>query len=247
MLHFVSLTMVAFFAPTARLPDGKQVSFYGRGPPVVFSSGLFGMMPRRLYTRLFRNLKQRATLVVLDDVAPVTAQVVSDVADTLGVDAVGFFSHSSIDASILDSPRVHRAVICDPVVLPEVDMTGLTPVSASGTVPTLVLRAGMAYDDVAGSVGIPEIISPSFDAPVIEETYEGVGHADMLDDTWAELGPRVLPWMRGVSTPTTTVPFAEWSSLPDAMRGAREARATYRDWIANQTLAHLLSNDTTKK
>ena len=224
---------LAFWNPTVRLADGKRVSLHGSGPPVLFSSGLFGLMPRRLYTKLFREMRNDLTLVVLDDARPVTEDVLAAVTQALAVDRVGFFSHSSIDTAILDSPLVERAVLCDPVVLPTVSMEGLSAPVVSGA-PSLVLRAGTAYD--ASRTQIPEFITPQFVNGAEVKTYENVGHADVLDDTWADLGPRVLPWMAGASA--ERVPFAEWTG--STRKGdLASTRAEYRAWIARHVASFL--------
>jgi hypothetical protein len=238
-------TAAAFLAPTVKLPDsGQTLSLHGSGPPVVFSSGLFGLMPRRLYTKLFALLGDHVTLAVLDDAAPVTATVVEGAADALGAEQVGFLAHSSFDAAILASKRVRRSVLCDPVVLPELDLrSGLTSPRVTARGDVLQLRAGHAYDGAGGQAPIPEFLSPTLASTAVATrvTLPEMGHADLLDDPWAELGPRVLPWMRGASAPA--VPFGEWTFQRGRGRDeVREARAAYRARVAELARAHLLDD-----
>ena len=230
--------LTAFLTPTVRTPAGHRVSLHGTGPPVVFSSGLFGTMPRQLYTELFRRLSTDVTLVVPEGIGPVTAEVIDDVADALAVDRVGFLSHSSIDASLLDSDRIQTAVLCDPVVMPKLDWTrgGLVAPDASPNFPVLVLKAERAYDK--DTPGIPEMISPNIlNDDLRERTFETVGHADLLDDTWAEVGRRTIPWMKGADAPVAA--FDVWSF--DARRKTSELRDTYRRDVADEILNHVLN------
>ena len=230
---------------TLRLPSsGQEVSLFGRGPPTMFSSGLFGLMPRRLYTRLFSDLMPRTTLVVLNDARPVTRRTFEDTADSLGVETLGFFSHSAIDGSILESPRVERAVVCDPVVVPRIPFLPPPPpprssalVAGSFPVRTLVVRAGQAYDP-AVTTPIPEFLFPLVMTDARIETFPNVGHADLLDDAWADLGPRTIPWMRG--TAVQRAPFAEWT----VQRPDRAAlRDDYRRQVAEMALEHLVGEE----
>ena len=36
-----------FFNPSVKLSNGRTVTLNGRGPPVLFSTGLFGTMPEQ--------------------------------------------------------------------------------------------------------------------------------------------------------------------------------------------------------
>lgn len=232
----LALTSSFLTTPSVRTESGVRVTLHGTGPPVVFSSGLFGTMPRQLYTELFRHLSSDVTLAVAERVGPVTAATVEEIADALAVERIAFLSHSSIDSVILDSSRVQSAVLCDPVVLPNVDWTrgGLVAPESTPDFPVRVLRAERAY---APETGIPEMISPSIqDGVVSERTFAAMGHADLLDDTWAELGRQALPWMKGATPPLTS--FGDWSL--DARRKASELRADYRREVADDVVRHLL-------
>ena len=228
------IAVYAFMTPTLRLENGQRISLHGSGPPVVFSSGLFGLMPRRLYTSLFKLLKRDMTLVVLEDVAPITSDVITDITNTLSVDKVGLLTHSSIYSEILNSGEVEAAVLCDPVVLPVLDMMqgGLVPPETEPDFPIVVLKAEKAYS----SSGIPNMISPRLKTSH-DVTFMDVGHADLLDDTWADLGPRMLPWMKGIEVPKTG--FRTWSLDARSKSGVR--RAEYRRDVANEIIDHLVN------
>lgn len=234
----LTLSTVAFFTPTMTLREsGDRISLYGSGPPVLFSSGLFGTMPRRIYSDLFKLLTRNVTMVVLDSPSPVTARTVADVTATLAVDRVGFLSHSSLDSNILASAHISSAVLCDPVVLPPLTsvMAGTSPQFAPAF-DVLAVQAQLAYD--ADRPGIPAFISPSCPHATVVRVPD-VGHADLLDDMWADLGPRVLPWMSGGRR--ATIPFEEWSYTGQRRTDAdlREQRQLYRTRVATAAIRHM--------
>ncbi len=195
----------------------------------MFSSGLFGLMPRRLYTDLFSELMPHVTLVVLNDLRPVTRDIVEEVAETLAVETIAFFSHSALDGSVLSSPVLHGAVLCDPVILPSPILPFGGPV-----VRPLVLRAGRAYE---GSGGMPDFLFPKVESTMV--TFEDMGHADVLDDRWASLGSTVIPWMKG---PVRT--RSDFRSWPEQNQTSLEdSRRTYRSQLAQRAIDHLLDQD----
>ena len=69
-------------------------------------------------------------------------------------------------------------------------------------------------------------------------TFDDVGHADLLDDTWAEWGTRAIPWMRGVVS--RVADFDGWS-LDEVRGGPRRVRQAYRRDVARLAAAHLLA------
>ena len=191
----------------------------------MFSSGLFGLMPRQLYTDLFRILKENVTLVVLEDVAPVNAKTFDCAADALAVDKLGFLSHSSFDKEILASDRVKAAVLCDPVVVPQWSTFwgGFKgPTNVENDVPMRILKASRAY----GFNGIPDFIGIEADSVRV---FDNCGHADILDDTWADLGPRLIPWMRPIAQKIRN--FETWEN---AKNQPVEMRKQYRQEIARE-------------
>lgn len=235
----VVLTTLAFFTPTPSVPlsRGGRATLVGSGPPVLFSSGLFGTMPRQLYADLFRKLSPNVTLVVVENgLSPLSAADVEDASNALGVETIGFLAHSSFDASALESPRLRSAVLCDPVTLPQFNVAtlGVESQRVDSTCPILVLRAGLAYEGAA----IPEFLMPAADN-VATKTFPGMGHADVLDDVWADLGARTLPWMGEVRT--EQVPFSDWQFHKRATSADRKRiRAEYRAAIADAAVEHLL-------
>jgi hypothetical protein len=238
MMNTLVVATLSFFSPSFPLKSGGKVSLYGSGPPVIFSSGLFNSMPSWLYTEMFDNMKQNVTLVV----APpfLNDKRIDEIADTLGAESVGFFSHSSINPSVLTSPRLSRAVLCDPITLPQLSVVaGITSSVIQSSCPTLVLRAGRAYDDA--EIPIPEMNSPKIEGDCTYKTIDDVGHPDILDDKWASLAEQTNLWPTVKNTKT---PFHEWKLQP---KGKDEffqklARSKYRKQVAEHAVNFFLDS-----
>lgn len=238
------------FPPQVSLPSGGKVSLVGKGPPVVFSSGLFGTMPRHIYTNFVRSLGENMTVVVPDTRGPVTPATITEIVDALAVDSIGFLAHSSFDPDVITQTScIHGIVLCDPVVFPQLSVgvgnMALAPADISSTPPVLVLRASLAYEGAASNARgavFPSYLTPRFSGGfVTEEDFDGVGHADLLDDTWAEFARTFFPWMRGI-TPNFTE-FGTWQFDQTAVPRKRDA---YRARVANLSAKWLLRGEGTR-
>lgn len=240
-------TLLSFLGPPkVDLASGGKATLIGKGPPVVFSTGLFGSMPTFLYSELFKDLKKNVTIVSVD--RPFTsAQTLEEVCEALGVNEVGFMSHSSFDSSVLTSPYLRRAVLCDPIVIPSVSGFGFVgnpfqspAIDVTGSV--LDIRAERSYNAQAIQTPIPEYLAP---APIDESRWSttamtGVGHADLLDDMWADLGARLIPWMNGPAPPARD--FKTWSIGTSKKMDVKHIRKEYRKRVASMATEHLLGD-----
>ena len=238
MLTLLSLTL-GFWAQSLRLQSGLQISLHGQGPPVLFSSGLYGLMPRRIYSRLFSELSKNLTMVVLDSVAPVRADLLDDICSTIRSDDIGLFAHSSLDMELLRSDRVRSAVLCDPVVYPSVQFLphpGVTSPLVARDIPMLILKAEQTYSVTSGGTAFPDFLIPTGPSDTSERVFDKMGHADLLDDTWAELAPRVFPFMASASAPS--VPFDGWTRKALSSSDATAIRRSYRRSVAALSSAH---------
>lgn len=238
LTSFVSVS--SLLATNLPLRSGGSVSLHGNGPPVLFSTGLFGTMPHWIYSEFFKQMTPNVTMVVLNGPSPLTGDRVEEIADAVGVDRIGFFAHSSTDRLILDSSRVGSVVLCDPVVMPQLSLAfQMSSTEVVNPIPFLVLRAGQSYaSDGDGPSPIPNYLGPQLPAMNTDTfTFDGMGHADLLDDTWADLGASTIPWMRGSASPTR--PFLEWK-FTRSSREISKARRTYRSSVARRALDHFL-------
>ena len=58
MINFFVVAL-AFFSPSVKLQSGRDVKLVGKGPPLLFSPGLFGTMPSFIYNSLIDELKKK--------------------------------------------------------------------------------------------------------------------------------------------------------------------------------------------
>ena len=56
----------------------------GKGPPVLLSSGIYGIMPSFMYNDLIQDLKANLTLV-LPNGKPITSDIVNEMTELLNV------------------------------------------------------------------------------------------------------------------------------------------------------------------
>ena len=115
----------AFFNPSVKLSNGRTATLNGRGPPVLFSTGLFGTMPQQFYNELIKSLKHNVTVVTLDGAMPITPKDITDLADSLKVDSLTYVGHSSFNPDLLETDRINNALLIDPIVIPALDINGV--------------------------------------------------------------------------------------------------------------------------
>jgi len=172
------------------------------------------------------------TVVTHESVMPLTGQTVQSIAAALCVDNVGLFAHSSMDASILNSGVVHRAFLCDPVVLPSWSPGRgfFSPTFDDIDCRIKIVHASMAYDDA--ETPIPDYISPdTFSRESELLTIVNVGHTDILDDAWADVGTRLIPWVSGTTAQSSS--YDTWSRSNAQEERNPKRRAEYRREIAS--------------
>ena len=142
----ILLYTIAFFTPSVKLVSGRTVNVYGKGSPIVFSTGLFGIMSHRIYSDFINHLQKNLSVCILNDISPITTDIVEECADALAVDKIAFLSHSSLDLSILGSSRIEKAIMLDPITFPSFD-TSLqpSPPVVDTDCNSLVIYAGQTY------------------------------------------------------------------------------------------------------
>ena len=223
-IRMFALLAFGFLNPTTRLDSGKTVTLIGNGPPVIFSSGLYGVSSWRIYSQLLHRVATNVTIAAVP--GPVTANDVQLVSEAIGVDRVGFIAHSAFDPGILSSPRLARAVVCDPIAVP---LTG----AADAVCPTLVLRSELLVDDER----LPQFNRMVIEGDVEEFTFANVGHTDLLNDWWANVATNTNMF-RSARAPAAR--FEEWSNTPRRRNVVRESRSAYRHALASKITDFLL-------
>lgn len=218
---------------TVTLNSGKKASIVGKGPPILFSSGIFNMVSTRFYSNIINKLKKEVSIISITDFSPLKPEDIDDVAESIGSQQIGFFSHSSFDTKILTSSRIHKAVLCDPICIPDIDFNGFSTRIEYVDYPVIIMKAQYLYDS--------EITIPTYQTPVINGKdvktiqYSNVGHADLLDNFWANVAKRTNFW---VAASKESVPFDEWSY--DSIKNTKVNLDNYRSNVSNDALNFLL-------
>jgi len=229
-------TVSAFFNPTVKLSNGRSATLNGRGPPVLFSTGLFGTMPEQFYTQLIKNMKHNVTIVTLDGIMPIMPKDITDLADSLKVDSITYAGHSSFNPVLLETDRINNALLIDPIVIPEFDINGILSgglnnietTSISVNYPVIVIKSEKLYQS---KLDLPTWQELEINGNVQSEIFNGVGHPDILDDTWANLAKSTELWGTAQGE---TVGFKEWKY--DNKNTIPSIRKEYRQYVSRKIL-----------
>lgn len=184
-----------FLQPSVKLENGRSVKIIGKGPPVVFSTGLYGTMPRQLYNTVINGAKKKVSIVVFEDSSPIMKDDVENAADAIGVNKVGFFSHSAIDLGILKSDRVEKALLYDPITTPQLSILGVDTQEVDTEIDVTIVNA---ENTVRGKVPLPNFNVPKINGNCNYITDTNVGHGDILDPMWSNFVRRFPLWNSNV-------------------------------------------------
>lgn len=228
------IAVISFFSPSVKLSSGRQISLIGTGPPVIFSPGLYGTMPRQIYSKFLDQLKKNITLISFNDLSPITSKDIDDVSNSIMVDSVGFISHSSFDINILSSNKINKAIMYDPITNPQFGFRGFIQKPIEINYPSLIIRAKKAYNT---KVPIPTFLEPNIQGKSLDIIYDNVGHIDILDDYWADLAKKYGFWD---SLNPQLIKFNEWTKIPKSDLNLR--RSDYRKFVAKNTIQFIFSN-----
>jgi hypothetical protein len=236
-LIIISLaTVSAFFTPSVKLSSGKTATLNGRGPPVLFSTGLFGTMPQQFYNEVIKNLKHNVTIVTFDGMMPIMPKDITDLADSLKVDSLTYVGHSSFNPALLESDRINNALLIDPIVIPSLDVNGILSGGLNnieGRVinvdyPVVIIKSEKLYQS---KLDLPTWQELQINGNVKNEIFDGVGHPDLLDDTWANVARNTDLWGAAQGE---TMSFKEWKY--DNKNTVPSIRKEYRQYVSNKIL-----------
>lgn len=231
MLHILCFSFI--LQNGIRLQNGNYHKIVGTGPPVIFSSGFFGTMPSFMYGSIINDLKTNMTLI-LPSGNPIKTATVTEIADKLNVQKVGFFSHSSFDYEILNNDVVEKAVVIDPVSFPELPLRSRT-VKPLFDVLTFTTR-------LSQETKIP-FIPDAFEMHIKTNNQvmcEDVGHSDILDDTWAEIADSIgIKGAKEVSM-NDLQNFSNWKFLK--MNDKKKVRSAFRTMVCDRIRGFILDS-----
>ena len=142
--------------------------------PVVFSSGLYGTIPKFAYSNLFQSMEN---VSVVNSEFPLNKQKFELICDKYEQDKMPLIAHSSIDPDILKSHRLEKALLFDPSTLPILSTSGLIPTTLHPRAPVNIILTKF-YSSFVKTAFQPNIES----ANTIQLDYGG--HSDLLDGMW---------------------------------------------------------------
>ena len=163
---------------------GIQVTWQGCGPPVVFATGLRNLMPSAGYTQLLTILGHDMKIIhyeqgLLDDT------ILQYISNThANGDQIGYIGHSSLSPSILKSKLINRAVLLDPSAIPsgyDIRRQKWTAQQIRPSCDVLVIEA-----EYTKRTFIPDGFNLNISGASRHMSF-GVGHADILDDFYANM------------------------------------------------------------
>ena len=154
-LSYLVISVLSFniFSPKPKTSSGRELIVVGKGPPVLFSPGLFGTMPKWFYGEFLNNLKKNVSIVTINDFYPLKIDDICEIADSIAVDKISLITHSSFEPNILTCDRLNAAALCDPISIPDFDFSGIKTKSVTTDIPILGIKAEKAY---SSKKSIPE-------------------------------------------------------------------------------------------
>lgn len=198
--------ITAFFSPSVRLENGRNVKVIGKGPPVVFCPGLYGTMPTNLYNSLINGIKKDLSVIVFDDLSPVYKSDLEYAADAIGANKVGFLSHSAIDLDILNSDRIEHALLHDPITSPQFSFMGLETSEIDTDLKVTIVNA---ENTVNGNIPLPNFNIPKINGNCDYIVDLNVGHADILDPMWSGFARKFPLWNSGLKK-YSLMDYGDW-------------------------------------
>jgi len=239
-MYYIIFAVINFLTPSIKLNSGKSIDIKGNGPPLLFSTGLFGIMPNFLYSNIQNKLSKNFTLILNTDYKPLLYKDIEDITDKLQVDYISLFSHSSINDKILESNYINKIVLCDPITIPNINFDGFSNKKITPSADILSIKAEKLYNS--------DIILPEYQNPIIvknklysDTIYKDVGHPDILDNMWADLAISSSLW-RGASYNKYVFKFKDWkfSKKNNNKKEIFDKRENYRKFIVNKTINFIL-------
>ena len=233
-MYYIIFAVINFLTPSIKLNSGKSIDIKGNGPPLLFSTGLFGIMPNFLYSNIQNKLSKNFTLILNTDYKPLLYKDIEDITDKLQVDYISLFSHSSINDKILESNYINKIVLCDPITIPNINFDGFSNKKIRSNAKILSIKAEKLYNS---DLTLPQYQNPIFlNNKLYSETiYQEVGHPDILDNAWADLAIFSTLW-KGASPDKKINKFKDWKYKKQKNRNNEiyKKREEYRKFIVNE-------------
>lgn len=161
---------------------------YGKGPHALFSSGLYGIMPPGMYSKLLKPLSNEYSLILSNGGAPVIKERVEEFCEDKSVNEFTYIAHSSFDHRILSLNECKNAVLIDPISLPTTSFENRV---IRPTIPVQIIKCKYSYKQWNKRPFILPGFETHFYGDLINLKLLSSGHVDVLDDVWAEVGSKL--------------------------------------------------------
>jgi len=191
-MFFGILTIATFMGNNHKLPSGRLISSSGNGPKLLLTTGLLGTMPPFLYRDLRNILDENFFVVTYNDFKPVNKDSIKELYDYFNNEKFGLLTHSSFSPEILDKAYLNYAVLCDPIVIPDFRRGKLMGRRMNAEIPIVSIKAEYLYNS---NKQLPHYQDPEIIGDIKEIIYSGVGHADLLNNLWADLAKFSSLWL----------------------------------------------------
>lgn len=206
-----------------------SIDIAGKGPPVLFQTGMYNTFPRFFYGRFLKEM-QKSTSIITTREDLNDPDMIDRIADSVGANSIGLVTHSGMNPSLLESGRIERSVLLDPLSIPDLTFfEGMQSSNAIALSPTRIIRSGWTLN------AIPETFRLSVDGA--QELSHDAGPVDILDNMYGGIANNMgLRYIRQPNPETRS--FAEWAAAPTTK--TTQTRNEYRNDIVNQCLDFLL-------
>jgi hypothetical protein len=145
---------------------------------VVFSSGIYGTIPKSVYNNIFASLAQNVSII--NAPGPLNRRKFELLCDEYEQQKLPLIAHSSFDPDILESYRLEKALLFDPATLPLLSTSGLMSVTIQPRVPVNIVLSKF-YDTF-----VKKAFQPKIEGAALMQLDYG-GHSDLLDG--------MMPWV----------------------------------------------------
>ncbi len=230
----------SFLLPSIKLNSGKKIYIKGNGPPMLFSTGLFGTMPNFLYSNIQNKLSKNISLILTEDYKPLQLKDINEIVNILEVDYISLFAHSSIDATLLTSDKINKAILCDPITIPDINLKGFNNKKIKTDSELLIIQAEKLYNS---DRQLPNFQTPKFPKNKIisEIIYKNVGHPDILNNIWADFASNTKLW-RSITPIKNITEFSKWKykNNKNYKNTIISEREKYKNYITNKTINFII-------
>lgn len=158
---------------------------HGNGPHVLFSSGLYGIMPHEMYSNFLKPLKKNNSLILSQSFRPVIKEYVEEFCFKNNINELKYIAHSSFDHRILSMDICKQAYLIDPISLPTNIFNNRI---VRTNIPVNIIKCKYSYLNWNEKPFILPGFETHFYGNNINVNVIESGHVDILNDEWSCIG-----------------------------------------------------------